>query len=541
MAKVLVVGAGPVGLTLAGELMRHGVPCRIIDRLPAPSPYCRAIGVTPRTLEVWEHMGVAGAMIDAGLWLQGHRVMVNGAVVAEVPSGLEGVPYPLTLGLPQYATEAILATHLARHGIGVERATNLSTLVQTDDQVDVRLTRGDGSVEDASFSYVVGCDGAHSTVRKALALGFEGEAYPFDFMLGDAAVDLGLPRGVHLRALRMGEDGLTGFLVAIPLPEPGRYRLSMFAPDDLAIDAAPSGDEAHGIQAERATPTLEQIQAVVSAVLPGPVLSDLRWSSIFRISLRLAERYGSGRVFIAGDAAHIHPPTGGQGMNTGIQDAYNLAWKLARVARGEADAGLLASYEAERRPVAKAVLERTHAQTMAFAEGKTRGGGDGDTRLEDSQLPVTYRGTPWVQDRRPDAAAATLAAGDRAPDATGLRLPGLGFTQRLFELLRGPEPVLLLQVADQNSAAELPPQLAGLRSKCPELRTYAIAATDIAPVPGLPVIHDTEGSFARAYAGGSTAVWLVRPDHYIGFAADELAVDDLAAYLRHGLGATWVG
>lgn len=541
MAKVLVVGAGPVGLTMAGELMRHGVPCRIIDRLAAPSLYCRAIGVTPRTLEVWEHMGVARAMIDAGLWLRGHRVMVNGAVVAEAPSGLEGVPYPLTLGLPQYATEAILERHLARHGIVVERATSLDTLAQTDDRVTVRLTRGDGTVEEAGFSHVVGCDGAHSTVRKALALGFEGEAYPFDFMLGDAAVDLDLPRGVHLRALRMGEDGLTGFLVAIPLPEPGRYRLSMFAPDDLAIDAAPPRGDAHGIQAERAIPTLEQLQAVASAVLPDAVLSDLRWSSIFRISLRLAERYGSGRVFIAGDAAHIHPPTGGQGMNTGIQDAYNLGWKLARVVRGEADASLLASYEAERRPVAKAVLERTHAQTMSFAEGKTRGGGNGDTRLEDSQLPVTYRGTAWVQDCRSDAAAAPLAAGDRAPDAIGLRLPGLGFTQRLFELLRGAEPILLLQVANQAAVDELAFQMARLRSLCPDLRAYAIAATDIAPVPGLSVIHDSEGSFASAYAGGTTAVWLVRPDHYIGFAADELDVDELAAYLRHGLGTTSSG
>lgn len=534
MAKVLVVGAGPVGLTMAAELMRHGVPCRIIDRLAAPSPYCRAIGVTPRSLEVLEQMGVVDAMIEAGIWLHGYRMMVNGKVVAEVPGGgLEGVPYPSNLGLPQYATEAMLEDHLVRCGLSVERATSLTGLTQHEDRVSVELGRADGTVERGDFDHVVGCDGAHSTVRKALGLAFEGEAYPFEFMLGDVAANLDLPPGVHLRAASFGAEGITGFLVAIPLPEPGRFRVSMFSPPDEGADGAPADDVAHGIQAERATPSLAQIQAAASAVLPDVALSDLRWSSIFRISLRLAEHYRVGRVFIAGDATHIHPPTGGQGMNTGIQDAYNLAWKLARVVRGEADPALLASYEAERRPVAQEVLERTNAETMAFAEGRAGGGKKEDTRLQDAQLTVSYRGGGWVTDA---SALPGPVAGDRAPDATGLLRIGLGFTQRLYEMLRGPGPALLLRVADQAELDQIVPQLAGLREACRDLRILAIGDSALVPPQGVAVAQDTAGAFASAYGGGPSAVWLVRPDHHIGYRADRLEVEALVAYLRSGIG-----
>lgn len=537
MAKVLVVGAGPVGLTMASELMRHGVPCRIVDRLAAPSPYCRAIGVTPRSLEVLEQMGVVDAMIDAGIWLHGHRMMVNGKVVAEVPSGgLEGVPYPSNLGLPQYATEAILEARLARHGIAVERATSLTALTQSENRIAVELSPADRTIEQGEFDYVVGCDGAHSAVRKALGLAFDGEAYPFEFMLGDVAASLDLPSGVHLRAASFGAEGMTGFLVAIPLPEPGRFRVSMFSPPDEGADGTPTDEmeAAHGIQAERATPRLDQLQAAASAVLPDVVLSDLRWSSIFRISLRLAERYRVGRVCIAGDAAHIHPPTGGQGMNTGIQDAYNLAWKLARVVRGEAGPELLASYEAERRPVAQEVLERTHAETMAFAEGRAGDGRKEDTRLQDAQLAVTYRGGEWVRDA---SALPGPMAGDRAPDAAGLQRPGRGFTQRLYELLRGPEPALLTRVVDQSALDTIRDQLAGLRETCRDLRVLAIGDVPLVPPHGVAVARDTAGAFATAYGGGPSSVWLVRPDHYIGYRADRLDGADLAAYLRLGIGA----
>ncbi|WP_159711963.1 FAD-dependent monooxygenase [Geminicoccus flavidas] len=534
MAEILVVGAGPVGLTMAIALARQGLTCRIIDRLDTPSPYCRAIGVTPRTLEVWDDLGIVRPMIDGGIWLRGLRMVVNRQVAQEVTGGLPDLPYGLNLGLPQNVTERILTAHLATLGIRIERGTTLTSLAQDKDAVQVTLERN-GQSETARFAYVVGCDGAHSSVRKALGIGFPGEAYPVEFMLGDVRLTTDLPRGVALRAVGFGEEGMTGFLVAIPLPEAQRYRLSMFAPDDLA--PPPAGDGvAHGIQSERPAPGLERLQAEVDAVLPGLVLSDLRWSSIYRISMRLAERYQSGRVFIAGDAAHIHPPTGGQGMNTGIQDAYNLAWKLALVMGGAAPPELLDSYEAERRPVGEDVLARTIAETEAFRTG-ARGG---ESKLQGAQLAISYRDSAWVRDEASTAMADGPQAGDRAPDANGLAQAEVGYPLRLFDLLRGAGHVLLLRLDDAGDAETAVSLAATLAARHGDLlRCYALAPAGqvLDEMPGLPLLADAAGEFQRRYGGSGRAGWLVRPDGYLGYRTGDWRDSGLPAWLERVLPA----
>jgi 2-polyprenyl-6-methoxyphenol hydroxylase-like FAD-dependent oxidoreductase len=209
MDDVLVVGAGPVGLTMAAELARHRTRCRIIDRLAQPLPYCRAIGVTPRTLEVWEDMGIAREMIDAGLWIDGLRSIIHGHAPKDNLLELDELPYG-ELGLPQYETERLLARHLSQFGIEVERSVTLAALDQRERDVQVRLDRADGTAETATFRAVVGCDGAHSAVRRALGIPFEGEAFPMMFMLGDVHIDWGLPRGMALRALRLVENARAG-------------------------------------------------------------------------------------------------------------------------------------------------------------------------------------------------------------------------------------------------------------------------------------------------------------------------------------------
>ena len=498
---------------LASELARHGARCCIIDRLPAPSSYCRAIGVTPRTLEVWDDAGLAREMIDAGLWIRGLRSIIQGRSPLDVVSDYSALPYA-SLAVPQYETERVLARHLSRLGIPVERGVTLAALDQDADGVTVRLTRADGTTEQAAFQYVVGCDGAHSAVRHALGIAFEGEALPMTFMLGDVHIAWDLSYGMALRALRLNEGAAPDMFIAIPLPEHSRYRVSMVAPEALIHQ----GGTGHGLQADLGSPTLRDLQLVGDDLLPGkPVLSDMRWSSIFRISMRLAERYRAGRVFIAGDAAHIHPPTGGQGMNTGIQDAYNLAWTLSLVLHGVAPEALLDSYEAERRPVGADVVARTRAATESYGR---EAGGKPD-RLADTQIQLSYRGTGWVRDEGGNPDAALPRAGDRAPDALGLRRHGLGFPLRLHDVLRGTEHVLLVHLPKGSPSREL----AALSDFAREVgswlgthfRVAAVTAEgDQAEQPSIGLFHDADGSFAAAY-GQQAASFLIRPNGHVGW------------------------
>jgi 2-polyprenyl-6-methoxyphenol hydroxylase-like FAD-dependent oxidoreductase len=498
---------------MAAELARHGQRCRIIDRLEHPSGYCKAIGVTPRTLEVWEDMGVAGTMVDAGLWISGMRMIVPGQAPRDVVHDLSDLPYG-NLGIPQYETERILGDHLKRYGIMVERGVTLTDLHDDGHRVTVDLKHANGCSESAEYRYVVGCDGAHSAVRHALGIGFPGDSLAMDFMLGDVEIDWDVPRGLSVFTIVPREDAAPDFLVVIPLPERKRYRVSMLAPDELATAA--STVEEHGISSERPGPSLDRLQEVADRLLPGkPQLSDLRWSSLFRISMRLADRYRVGNCFIAGDAAHIHPPTGGQGMNTGIQDAYNLAWKMASVLRATANARLLDSYSAERRPVGADVVARTRAATLSF--GRQRGEAD---RLENTQIRVNYRSSEIVDDTAtPDS--APVRAGDRAPDAHGLRRAHVGFPLRLFDVLRGTQHVLITYLAGpraSNNLATVEAIAAALKPTHGEmLRVVAIAETAAVlqePI-GLALLRDGEEAFGRAYGAAPGTTFLVRPDGYV--------------------------
>lgn len=516
MSDVLVVGAGPVGLTMAAELARHGVGCRIVDQLAAPSPFCRAIGVTPRTLEVWDDMGVARDMIDAGLWLDGARIVVGGTVMIDGDAAPVEAPYGF-LGLPQHETERVLGAHVARLGIDVERGVTVAGLVPRDDGVTATLARPDGTRAAATFRWVVGCDGAHSVVRHAAGIAFEGDAFPGEFMLGDVRIDWDLPRGRAALTLQPVADAPPDMFIAIPLPEPQRYRVSTLAPPT----ADPGGTD-HGIQSTRPGPTLAELQAIADRLVVGRcVLSDLRWSSIFRISMRLASTYRAGRMLLAGDAAHIHPPTGGQGMNTGIQDAYNLAWKLALVARGAAAPALLDGYDAERRPVGAAVVAATRAASENIHRER------GVDRLAESQLLVGYRDGAWVRDDAV-ANAAGPRAGDRAPDATGLRRHDVAFPLRLHDVLRVPEHVLLVVApADGAAAADALASLSLPADGIP-LRRVAITGIVTAERYGVGVLHDAGGNVAARWGGGA---WLVRPDGYVGWRGPTPAHPGLRAYL----------
>ncbi|MFF3615071.1 FAD-dependent monooxygenase [Streptomyces sp. NPDC002580] len=511
---VVVAGGGPVGLTAAAELRRRGVRCRIVDRLPARLPYAKAVGIQPRTLEVWDRMGLARAALEAAVPMLGQLAYVNGVEQARIDLFLPPeVPYGFA-ALPQYETERILDTFLARFGTAIERGTELVSFDQDADGVTVALRSASGAEEEVRARYLVGCDGAHSVVRKRLGLTFEGSAFPEEYMLGDVEVDWDLPRGYGVRATHLDAAGeVDDLLVCIPLPGRGRYRMSMKVPPELSAAArgdAPADEVAHGLEGGHA-PALSDIQAVLDRLSPRPTkASALRWSSVFRISHRIVDRYGHGRVFVAGDAAHIHPPTGAQGMNTGIQDAWNLAWKLALALEGGAHPGLAASYDAERRPVGEEVVARTvrHATQGMPADPAD----PGTLMLREAQLLVGYRGSPLV-----DAASEGPGPqpGDRAPDCAGLSTHIATHRLRLYDVLRDRGHVLLVY-----GGGDLAEQLADAAREFSGGRvdTCVILPAGTAPeAAGPPSYVDTSGEFARLYglSDGATA-FLIRPDGYVG-------------------------
>ncbi|WP_407554995.1 FAD-dependent monooxygenase [Streptomyces sp. Pv4-95] len=529
---VLIAGAGPVGLSAAAELRRQGVDCRLIDRLPARLPYAKAVGVQPRTLEIWDRMGLARTAMEAAIPMRGQLIHVNGQVQARFDLALPPeVPYGFA-ALPQYETERLLEEYLSGFGTAIERGTELLSFTQDADGVTARLATPSGG-EEVRARFLIGCDGAHSVVRKELGLTFEGGAFAEEYMLADVETDWDLPHGYGLRSLHRTDDGSTDdLLVCIPLPGAGRYRMSMLVPPELSTRAeggepGRGGDVAHGMEGGR-VPGLSDIQAVVDRLAPEPAhLSRLRWSSVFRISHRIVDRYAEGRVFVAGDAAHIHPPTGAQGMNTGIQDACNLAWKLARVVHGKAGTALLTSYDAERRPIGEEVVGRTVRHATRGMEADSE-----DPRtlmLREAQLLVTYRGGPLAA----GAYGPTDAPqpGDRAPDCTGLTAPIATYPLRLLDLLRGrtghvlllyaTDPAALAEAGDAAAGAPRTPDAGPVSSDGAHPATVAILARESAPtaaetVVDLPQYRDASGEFARLYRPDGATGFLVRPDGQLG-------------------------
>lgn len=532
---VLVVGAGPVGLTVALELRRHGVDVTVVERPARRAPFAKAVGIAPRTLELWDSMGVVRPALDAGTTMRGQLVYVNGTQTARLELSLpEQVPYRF-LALPQYETERVLAEALTERGGGVQRGVEFAGFTQDHDHV-VATVHGPRGVSTVASRYLVGCDGAHSRVRKGLGVGFEGDAFPEEYMLADVELDWSMPVGFGIRAMHQ-RDGVTDdLLVCIPLPGERRYRVSMLVPDELATAPPGSGELAHGLEGGR-RPELRHVQAVLDRLAPQPTTaSRLRWSSVFRISHRLASRYGVGRVFLAGDAAHIHPPTGAQGMNTGIQDGCNLAWKLALAVRGRAADGLLDSYDAERRPVGEEVVGRTVRQAR-------RGIGADETdpavvAAREAQLLVGYPDSPLVgADPADESPSSGPAPGQRAPDATGLTQDCAAVPTRLHALLRHPGHTLLLWAADRADWTAQRALAAAVEQRFgAAVRTYVLVdpAADVPDASG-STLRDSAGHFAAGYGVACRSGFLIRPDGYLGYRANEITLAGLAGNLTRTL------
>jgi 2-polyprenyl-6-methoxyphenol hydroxylase-like FAD-dependent oxidoreductase len=516
--QVLIAGAGPIGLTAAIELARRGVAVRIVDPLLEPPQYAKAVGVQPRTLEVFERMGILRQILDASVPFHGQIVYVNGEPAGQADFALpDDVPFGF-IGLPQYSTERVMREELATRNVPIERGIRLAGFEQDADGVTATLEGPDGP-QTVRARYLLGADGAHSVVRKTLGLSFEGAAFAEQYMLGDVEVDWSQPPGYAIRAMHRTDGTIDDLLVCIPLPGRGRYRMSMLVPPELSTEAA--GGVQHGFESGN-PPELHHIQAVLDRLSPEPTTArNMRWSAVFRISHRIVNAYGKGRAFVAGDAAHIHPPTGAQGMNTGIQDAYNLAWKLALAVTGDAADGLLDSYDAERRPVGEEVVGRT---VRSAREGI---GADSDDPAfvirREAQLLISYADSPIVAD----------GAGGRAPDARGLTRAGESGPVRLHTLLAGTRHTLVLY-ADATADVDLLEVAAAAAQDAARglIDVYVVAHPDAdVDATVLPLLRDAEGEFAKAYVVDGTTAVVVRPDGQLGYAGPAEA-DSLTRYLK---------
>ncbi|MBW4717628.1 FAD-dependent monooxygenase [Saccharothrix obliqua] len=470
-AEVLIVGAGPTGLALAVDLARRGVDHRVVDRAAGPFPGSRGKGLQPRSVEVLHDLGVEVLVADRPRF----RAYDGARVVAEwdphegrVPT--PATPFPSTVLIPQFRVEAMLRARLAELGGAVEYGVEVSGFEQ--DATGVTAVVGGDRVR---VAYLVGCDGGRSSVRKALGVGFAGETWDDQRMVvGDVRLT-GLDRD-HWHTWPHSPAGMIGLC---PLPGTDLYQLQAQA------DVEPS---------------LEVLRALVRERTgrDDVVVREATWMSLYRANVRMVDRFRVGRVFLAGDAAHVHSPAGAQGMNTGIQDAYNLGWKLAAVLTG-AGAELLDTYEAERLPVAARVLGLSSDLHRQVADPDVRPG----TRPEEVfQLGVSYRGGPL--------AGVGERAGDRAPDAPCELSDGTPTT--VFNLLRGPEFVVLGLGVDDA--------LAMVRDAHPYVRTYSVV--------------DVAGHVEAGYGVVAPGLVLVRPDGHVALTTADASV--VVAYLDQVLG-----
>jgi 2-polyprenyl-6-methoxyphenol hydroxylase-like FAD-dependent oxidoreductase len=488
---VLIVGAGPVGLTMAAELKRYGLSIRIIDEDAGRTDKSKAIALWARTLELLNRMGpgVTQGFIDAGLKAESANIFAGEQQIAQVDLSSVDTPYKFMLLIPQSETERLLEEHLNGFGGKVERQVSLKAFEQSSDLVTCTLGHADGSEERMEASWLIGCDGAHSAVRHQLGMSFEGSTMLNDWILADLQISgmQGPPAGnIYWHA--------QGVLALFPLGGT-RYR--------VIADVGESVSNAIG---EHGVPTLKEVQQILETRGPkGIVASDPVWLSSFTINERKVADYRAQRVFLAGDAAHVHSPAGGQGMNTGMHDAVNLAWKLSLVARGICAAEpLLASYSPERSAVAAKVLQTT-GKTTAIAVMK----GEAKQAIRNHVASLVFGLTPVkhamanmlseVSEGYPDSPLNRSCDFEHAGPAPGKRAP---IRDNEPPIGQGPTPRFVLFGEDKNALAS--------------------AAKEFADIvePTLRAPYDSDG------------LWLVRPDGYVALRAKCGDVQTVQEYLE---------
>ena len=523
--EVLIAGAGPVGLALALELQRFGIRFRIVEKKAERSTTSKALGLQPRLSEVFAILGIAGKFFARGfdgvraLNLNSRAKKLLRIEIQFPPNLAESDAFqPRLIMIPQSATEEILETTLAERGHVVERLRELIGFSQVRDCVSAVIRHEGGVEETIRAKFLVSCEGAHSVVRKQAGLNFTGATFPLRSLLADVTIDWDLPDN-EVQAWFHRD----GSIAALPF---GGQKWRLIA--ECAEDPNETAPEV----------TLEQMQELIVARTgkKNVRVRDPLWLSDFRINARMVDRFREQRVFVAGDAAHIHSPAGGQGIATGIQDATNLAWKLAAVLREGASDSLLDTYNEEREPIAREVLHRTSAVTNIIFAMNPIAGFVRERLLVPilrqpfvqrrmfaklSQLEMNYRGRSLAVQVDAPFSRLRVGAGDRTPDVV---FENAGEKTSLFQLIGRYGMIALLGPGKTNR------QIAGALSAL-HIPAFIVLPNG-AEIPSGECLADRSEDFARLYGAKGPFLYLIRPDGHVGLFQRRPEASSLATYLK---------
>jgi 3-(3-hydroxy-phenyl)propionate hydroxylase len=522
----LIIGGGPVGMTAAVVLGQWGSRFRIIDKKPGPVQWSQAAGIHTRTMEVLHALGLVERFLRTGNLLHTASFHAFGERLPEVGFTHVDSPYAGVLACPQDQTERLLLERLGELGVTVERPVEATDVRPDADGVSVSLRHADGRSEEVRAKYLIGCEGSSSITREKTGIPFEGERYEGEvFLQADATLRWTYPPALHVFL----QPGLA--VIVIPYNTQGRHRVIVAIPDPDPGNREP--------------PKLAEIEALVRrGADPRATLSDPIWLNRFRSQHRLAARFREGRCFIAGDAGHVHVPVAGQGMNTGMQDAFNLAWKLALVTAGRGKPGLLDTYNAERHPVAEDLIRFTDAGFHTLVRPTTlrswaiRHLGPVALSLDAvkdrmartvAEVDIAYHAGPLVE----GSLRRGLASGHRAPD---VELVDTGHMRpvRLFDVMQRPKWTLLLLggAGRADGLARAARDVAAVFGNSVESHLVFTDGDVPETPPGVAsVLADRTHALHDKYAGGGPGLFLVRPDWYVGFQGGPDSGDALVRYL----------
>lgn len=518
---VIVIGAGPVGLTLASELLRHGASVRIVEKQPHLLEHPNAAVVHVRTLEILAQMGCVEGFLEQGYAMPGMHIRAFGQRIGYVEFGGVDSPYPNPCGIGQQVTVALLNRHFEKLGGQIEFQVEATSFEQ--DAGGVRVTLVHHARKDreeiAAAKFVVGCEGSASMTRKTLGIDFSGERYiGKEFLQTDANVRWTFPHGFGYQFVT--DDYI---LMFFPYDAAGHYRVICARADHDPDNVEP--------------PTLEEMQELVQKIAdPCAELYDPRWFNRFRSGHRLAATFRVDRAFLAGDAGHVHVPIGGQGMNYGIHDAFNLGWKLAAVAKGEAKPELLDTYMTERHAADKGLIRGTDIAYHLMVEPHAiknvllknvmptllhLGPLQEHVRNTLAELNVAYPASPLTEDR---GGSHGPVPGQRAPDALLVRMPSRE-TATLHEVLRDPRWALLLFAGvppTEHSITALERIAAPVTAKYGTRVVLHLVLCETPPVPvhenwAADFLMDREHYVHEKYGITSPCLYLIRPDGHIAF------------------------